>query len=91
MQLQKISDVAATLGLSDVTLENWSYRRRPAPAGFPSPIRVGRQLRYLQSEIEGWIRAQCGDQPASPPQAAVAPARRRPGRPRRVEPVGGAK
>ena len=47
--LLDIDDVAKLIKLSPATIENWAYGRKPAPAGFPAPIKVGRLLRYQDS------------------------------------------
>lgn len=47
--------VARLIVFSPATVANWAYRRKPAPQGFPAPVKVGRILRYRRSDIEGWI------------------------------------
>jgi predicted DNA-binding transcriptional regulator AlpA len=47
--------VARLIAFSSATIANWAYRRKPAPQGFPQPVKVGRILRYRRGDIEGWI------------------------------------
>lgn len=53
--LLSLEEVARLIVFSKATVENWSYRRKPAPRGFPQPIKVGRILRYRRADIERWI------------------------------------
>lgn len=53
--LLNFDEVARLIVFSPVTVANWAYRRKPAPQGFPHPVKVGRILRYRRSDIEGWI------------------------------------
>ena len=80
-QLLNIATVAAILGFSRITVEHWAYGHRPAPDGFPSPVRIGRQLRYIDAEIGVWIASLRFQEAPKPP--TLASARRRPGRPRK--------
>lgn len=73
LQLLTSREVAKQLGFADLTLFHWSYGHRPAPAGFPKPIRVGRQLRYIGEEIDAWIRGLRGDDATSATTTACAP------------------
>jgi predicted DNA-binding transcriptional regulator AlpA len=84
MQLLKIDEVATQLGLSRITIQHWAYGHRPAPAKFPSPIRIGRQLRFVSAEIDGWIRALHGE---TVDATELSDQRRRPGRPRKSAPL----
>lgn len=85
-QLLTIEQVALLLALSPVTVTHWSYGRRAAPKQFPAPIRVGRQLRYLETDIDRWIVARRGGDPVPPVLGCAqhaSPVRRR-GRPPKV-------
>lgn len=53
--LLNFEEVARLIVFRQATIENWAYRRSPAPLGFPAPVKVGRLLRYKRSDIEGWI------------------------------------
>lgn len=79
MQLLKIDEVAIQLGLSPITIQHWVYGHRPAPANFPAPIRIGRQLRFVDADVDGWIRALRGD----PAESTEPFHERRRGRPRK--------
>lgn len=93
MQLSTILDVSSLTKFSPTTIEHWAYGRRPAPAGFPSPIRAGRQIRYIQEEIDAWIRGRAAARPGNDEDARLkdvtgiptAPARRGRGRPSNAE------
>jgi predicted DNA-binding transcriptional regulator AlpA len=91
MQLKTLFDIAFKTQFARATIEHWAYGRRPAPAGFPSPIRVGRQLRYIEEEVDAWISSCAASRTGQPVQVdaarvdAAIPARRRPGRPRKAE------
>lgn len=84
MQLLKIDEVAAQLGLSPVTIQHWAYGHRSAPANFPAPIRIGRQLRFVDVDVDGWIRGLRGE-----PSGSTEPVgqHRRRGRPRKSKPL----
>jgi predicted DNA-binding transcriptional regulator AlpA len=76
-----IEEVALLLVLSEATVRHWSYGHRPPPKGFPRPIRIGRQLRYVAADLDAWISGICTA------EATVAPeetAKKR-GRPRKVK------
>ena len=47
------SDLAVLLGVPVATLYNWRYTRT-GPVGF----RVGRHLRYRQSDVDNWLNEQ---------------------------------
>lgn len=83
-QLLTIKQVATLLVLSPVTVTHWSYGRRPAPAKFPSPIKVGRQVRYLAADVDDWILAKCGRTPTFTSCTDDSRARRPRGRPRKL-------
>lgn len=60
--LLDISDVAALIGFSPATIENWAYRRKPSPYGFPHPFKIGRLLKYRRRDINSWIDSLGSDQ-----------------------------
>jgi predicted DNA-binding transcriptional regulator AlpA len=53
--LLDFKEVARLIAFSPATVANWGYRRKPAPQGFPQPVKIGRILRYRRKDIEGWI------------------------------------
>ena len=55
LRLLLIQDLADALGLSPVTVSNWAYRKKPAPAGFPAPIRIGNRLRWRAEDVQAWL------------------------------------
>ena len=81
-RLITIPQTAVAIGMSPVTVTHWAYRRRPAPADFPNPVHVGRQVRYVAAELDAWIASLRAE---SLSKAAARPQRRR-GRPRKVSP-----
>jgi len=83
--LLTIEDVAELLSLSKVTIEHWAYRRRPAPNGFPAPLKIARRLRWRESDFDAWISNLSSAQ-LTVPDANLegTPTRRRPGRPRKT-------
>jgi len=93
MQLKTLFDIAFKTQFARATIEHWAYGRRPAPAGFPSPIRVGRHLRYIEEEVDAWITSRAAARPGQEQAtqlkdtatASSTPGRRRPGRPKKAE------
>ncbi len=59
--LLSIQDLAAYLDLPVATLYAWRYRG-PGPSGF----RVGRHVRYRQSDVDHWINDQLAESSSSP-------------------------
>jgi hypothetical protein len=55
--LLDIDDVAKLIKLSPATVENWAYGRKPAPAGFPAPIKVGRLRARIIQDMQDRIEA----------------------------------
>lgn len=87
MQLKTLSEAASKTGFALKTVEHWAYRRRRPPSGFPMPIKVGRQLRFIEEEIDTWIAAMAAKRdgvahPPSPDCHTEAEPKRR-GRPRK--------
>ncbi len=52
-QLLTVEELADYLGVPVATLYQWRYRRE-GPPGF----RVGRYIRYRQTDVEAWIERQ---------------------------------
>ena len=91
MQLKTLFEAAFKTGFALKTVEHWAYRRRSPPSGFPAPIKVGRQLRYIEEEIDAWIAAKAAARDGTThlptvERAAESGARRR-GRPRKSSTV----
>lgn len=80
-KLLTIELVALATCLSEVTIRHWAYGHRAPPAGFPKPIRVGRQIRFVEEEFNEWINAIRGAHDT--PKPYVAPSAKRRGRPRK--------
>jgi excisionase family DNA binding protein len=59
--LLSVRDLAEYLGLPIATLYTWRYRGQ-GPSGF----RVGRHLRYRQSDVDGWIQQQMAGEESDP-------------------------
>lgn len=85
--LLDFADVGRLITFSQATIANWAYRRKPAPQGFPAPIKVGRILRYRRIDIERWIDNLRGGGVVSAcvlGAASAEPLRRPRGRPRKI-------
>lgn len=67
--LMSVQDVAAYIGVSRFTVSRWL---NDPCVDFPAPARVGRQYRWRQSEIEGWL-----DDTKASAASVEQPARRR--------------
>lgn len=93
--LVEIDAAAVVVSFAAATVREWAYGKRPAPAGFPAPVRIAgghRQrptLRYRLADLVQWVEslgASDAAAPAAPPASADLPAgqaaRRSPGRPR---------
>lgn len=80
-------EVGKRIPFAASTILNWAYRRKPAPAGFPAPVKVGGKLVWLESDLDSWIQSHSSLPPSHPaPQAHEAQAqtpRRGRGRPRK--------
>lgn len=79
--LLDLHQAAALVGFSSSSLRHWTYGHKPAPAGWPATVHVGRNVRYRRADLEAWV-ANLGNQATSPP-AAAGEVRRR-GRPRKI-------
>jgi len=80
--LLTIGQAAALVGFAPKTLAKWLYGYRPAPAGWPSPVKAGRSVRYRRVDIESWVDGLGGPslgvtetiaQAASPPRRRGRP------------------
>lgn len=90
--LLNFEEVARLIVFSPATVANWAYRRKPAPQGFPQPIKIGRILRYRRMDIEVWIANLGAIEPclpsAGPNSAGSAHSiKRSRGRPRLIDEV----
>lgn len=55
-QLPDLRLAAAITGFSTGTLRHWIYGSRPAPEGFPRPIKVGgKATRWRLADLQKWI------------------------------------
>ncbi len=94
--LLDLESAADAIGIARGTLRRWAYGGRPAPAGFPLPVRLGRLLRYRVADLEAWVSslipqvsASCRATSIDHEREAIAPnslhATRRPrGRPKKL-------
>lgn len=85
--LLTIPQAAERIQMSRATVKHWAYRRRPAPPGFPDPVRINRNLRYIAQDIDEWIdslRDKVERRPVFSPERDANLNRRRCGRPRKV-------
>lgn len=53
-QLLRVQEVAEVFGVSSRAVWKWLYNRR-----VPSPVRIGRSVRWRAGDIEAFIRADC--------------------------------
>lgn len=83
--LLTIDQAAALVGFAPTTISKWLYGYRPAPAGWPSPVKAGRSVRYRRVDIESWVEGLVGRGASlatrNPPVDALP---RRRGRPRKI-------
>jgi len=61
--LLSVQDLAAYLEVPVATLYAWRYRRQ-GPSGF----KVGRHVRYRQSDVDRWISERVRDETSLRPQ-----------------------
>jgi predicted DNA-binding transcriptional regulator AlpA len=47
--------VARVLGISVGAVRHWTYGVRPAPTGWPPPVRVGGRVRYRLRDLRAYI------------------------------------
>lgn len=55
MELLTASQVAGLLGSKENTIWNWQYGRRPAPVGFPPPVKIGALVRWKSTDIHAFM------------------------------------
>lgn len=55
MELLTATEVGAKLKLSEATIWNWHYGRKPAPEGFPPSIKISSAVRWRLSDIDNYI------------------------------------
>lgn len=83
--LLDLYEAAALVGFSSSSVRHWTYGHKPAPAGWPATVHVGRNVRYRRADLENWV-AGLGT-PAAANQA-VGPTESEPrrgrGRPRKL-------
>jgi len=78
--------VAALVGISYDSVRSWHYALRTPPAGFPRAIKIGKSVRWLASDIDNWLHSMsvAAGNPPAPMPAEPKPAKRGPGRPRKL-------
>ncbi len=54
-QLIDSNKVGEKISFSSSTVLNWAYGRKPAPPGFPPPVKVSNRLLWVESDIDEWI------------------------------------
>jgi predicted DNA-binding transcriptional regulator AlpA len=55
MELLTAIEVGEKLKLSESTIWNWQYGRKPAPEGFPSSVKVLTAVRWRDSDLYEFI------------------------------------
>lgn len=80
---------AQFLGLSYSHIRKITYSQRPAPSGWPAPVRVGCKVGYLRADLENWLNSlsPAVESPLPPNSDATPQTPRRRGRPRKMESV----
>ncbi len=54
--LLDIAQTADFIGFSYSAVRHWTYGTKPAPAGWPAPLKVGgKSRRYRRSDLEAWV------------------------------------
>jgi excisionase family DNA binding protein len=53
-RLLTVREVAAKLSMS----QRWVYKQIRS-GGFPAPIRLGFSSRWVEAEVDAWVRTQC--------------------------------
>lgn len=54
-QLIDCEKVGEKINFSSATVLNWAYGRKPAPPGFPPPVKVSNRLLWVLSDVDEWI------------------------------------
>ena len=85
--LLDLFETAELVGFSFSSIRHWTYGHKPAPAGWPATVHVGRNVRYRRADLESWVAGLGGEQPAQQgiriETVGTAPRRGR-GRPRKT-------
>ena len=79
---------AQALGLSYSHVRKITYLQRPAPAGWPAPVKIGGKVGYLRADLERWLDSLSHPNPdveSATFELTEQPAPRRRGRPRKNE------
>ena len=79
-----IDDVCNITGFRKATIENWIYGRKPAPDGFPKPVKVGRVWRFKRSDFQQWIEKLGNNKPTIFAVTSDVPLARPRGRPKKL-------
>jgi len=83
-RLLTAEEVAERIGFSVQTVLSWAYGRKPAPLGFPRPVKISNRLRWVEADILSYIEALSVKEPTFPAPPPPKPKR---GRPRKGNPV----
>lgn len=51
--------LAEITGFAEQTIRHWANNVRPAPSGWPMPVKIGRNVRYRTADLIAWINAGC--------------------------------
>lgn len=53
--LLTIEQTAALIGFAPKAISKWLYGYRPAPVGWPRPVKAGRSVRFRRIDVESWV------------------------------------
>lgn len=83
MRLLDADSVSKKIPFAKATILNWAYGRKPAPPGFPAPVKVSNKLVWVEGDVDAWILSMSiiGVQP-EPLKEAAAMVKRGRGRPK---------
>lgn len=73
-----VREVAQLLGVGLSSVRKWACGAKPAPTGFPRPVKLGSRTVWKMQDVMDWVEGL-----GKTAQEAAPPARRRPGRPRK--------
>lgn len=86
MRLLDADCISKKIPFAKATILNWAYGRKPAPPGFPAPVKVSNKLVWVESDVDDWIQSMSSSIDAQQPETlkeAAAMVKRGRGRPKK--------